>query len=225
MKIIKPGIMFIEEIDGDYILRKIEKMGRICYQSEPKGEPEKFVGNLVKRGHDSVLEHVQLSFIVTTDRGVLAEWTRHRIASYSVESTRYCNYKGDDIEFIEPIEMKDNDQLYALWVNACQNVEERYNDMINAGAKPQEARSVLDMSLRTMMGISMNLRSLRNFFRLRCDKAAHPHIKELAIPLLLFFKERIPVVFDDIGYDEEFYEKYMKGSYKEYIIYDKENFI
>ena len=226
MKVIKPSITFDTAVDGKAILSKLERCARTCYQSHEKanGTPEKLIGSVIKRGHTSVLEHVQLTFYVVTDRGVSHEWVRHRIASYSQESTRYVKY-GDGMEFIEPIELSPTDDGYLIWKYACANSAINYSKMIDLGYIPQVARSVLNNSLKTEMCISMNLRSLRNFLDLRCDKAAHPHIKQIAIPLLLYLKEQIPVVFDDIEYDKEFYDRYLSDNrWREYV-YNKDDVV
>jgi len=211
MKVITPSIQFIHELDGPKIIKELEMAARTCYQSASKGDPRKLVSNIIKNGHTSVLEHIQIPFVVITDRGVLAEWTRHRIASYSVESTRYVKY--NDVEFILPIECTDETKMSLNdWTYACQYSEEIYGKMIQAGAKPQEARSVLNNSLKTTMRVSMNLRSLRNFLTLRCAPGAHPHIKQLTIPMLLYLQKKIPIVFDDIEYDQVFYATYLSDN-------------
>lgn len=146
------------------------------------------------------------------------EWVRHRIASYSQESTRYVKYDNGNMEFIEPIELIGK-KGYDSWKRACMQSEGAYIQMMELGHKAQEARAVLNNSLKTQLVCTMNLRSLRNFLRLRCDKAAHPHIKQLAIPMLLHLQQQIPVVFDDIKYDESFYDSYLSDNrWREYII-------
>ena len=137
------------------------------------------------------------------------ELVRHRIASYSQESTRYVNYKNKGMQFIRPITIVDKPELFEIWKRSCEDSEKSYEEMINHGARPQEARDVLNNSLKTQIEMTMNLRSYRNFFTLRCAKGAHPHMKEIAIALLMFFKERIPVIFDDIEYDEDFWNQYV----------------
>lgn len=219
MKIIKPLIKFTEPIDGKAMLTKLENCARVCYQSESKNDnSEKFIANIIKRGHESVLEHVSITFNVITERSVSHEWVRHRIASYSQESTRYVKYDNDNMEFIEPIELVDTEG-YKFWKRACLQSENAYINMMKSGHKAQEARAVLNNSLKTQLCVTMNFRSLRNFLQLRCDKSAHPHIKQLAIPLLLYLQQKIPVVFDDIKYDEAFYNLYLADNkWKEYIV-------
>lgn len=222
MEIIMPSIRPVHEIDGLKILAELDSAARTCYKSEGKMTPEnlgKVVRNCIKSGHTSVLEHVQLSFIVTLDNGILREWTRHRIASYSVESTRYCNYGGGGMKFVAPIEFRIPSLEYVLWEKACEKSEEFYNHIIKAGRKPQDARGVLNFSVGCEMRFSANIRSLRNLLSLRCDKAAHAHMKEICIPLLLWLQEKVPILFDDIEYDKEFYDTYLANDiWRGYII-------
>ncbi len=109
MKIIKPSFIFEEEINGEEILKRIERYGRTCYKSEDKATPEsakEFIRTILKSGHESVIEHEKITVRVICDRGVTHEIMRHRVASYSQESTRYCNYTkgkfGSEITVIEP---------------------------------------------------------------------------------------------------------------------------
>ena len=205
MKIISPSFEVLDEIDGIAILQKIEAAGRTCYKSENKITPDsakKFVASIIKNGHESVIEHEKISVRIICDRGVTHEIVRHRIASYSQESTRYCNYSddkfGNELTFILPSFWEKEPERLSIWVNATQSAEKSYLELISFGASPQEARSVLPNSLKTEIVVTMNLREWRHFLKLRTGKAAHPQIREVAIPILLYFKEKIPVVFDDI---------------------------
>lgn len=203
-----------KEPDGKVILSHVARMGRICYQSEGETSDEVFVRNLIKRGHESVLEHAKISVIVRCDRGVTHELVRHRIASYSQESTRYCNYSrekfGGEITYInlapglkfDPATSKLNeiqqDLILKEWLEACEDAERHYLRMLELGASPQIARSVLNNSTKTQIGITMNLREWRHFFRLRCAKDAHPQMRDLALTMLEKFYSAVPVVFDDL---------------------------
>lgn len=205
MRIVKAGYEILTPINGDNILKHIELCGRVCYKSEDKiteDSARKFAANIIKRGHESVLEHYDISARFICDRGVSHEIVRHRIASYSQESTRYCNYSSDKsedgIQFIIPFFWMSNPFKFGLWFNLMSASEEAYNALIESGATPQEARSVLPNSLKTELICTMNLREWRHFFKLRTAKAAHPQLREITIPLLTEFKEKIPVVFDDI---------------------------
>ena len=155
MRIIKPDVELITPLDGDTILKRIEQCGRVCYKSEDKITEDsavKFVQNIIKRGHEAVLEHCSFTLKFICDRGVSHEIVRHRIAAYCQESTRYCNYSkdgfGNEITVIEPCFLNKADPAYGHWYNACQKAEEEYFNMLTAGCSPQEARSVLPNSLR-----------------------------------------------------------------------------
>ena len=212
MKIIKPSVEFMEPVDGSEILRKIERIGRVCYKSEDKiteDSAERFIRGIIKRGHESVLEHVSLSVCVICDRGVTHEIVRHRIASYSQESTRYCNYTsgkfGGHITVIDPatgfgwdLDNEVDAKKWNIWYNAMEDADRHYNDMIEAGATAQEARSVLPNSLKTEIVMTMNLREWRHFFRLRCAKTAHPQMQEVADMICVELSKKCPVFFEDL---------------------------
>lgn len=206
MKIINPTFKFNEEINGEDIIKRLEKAGRVCYKSEDKianGSDVNFISNIIKRGHESVLEHEKITITITCDRGVSHEIVRHRIASYSQESTRYCNYTnekfGNELCFIKPCFWTESDPEYDLWKNQMLQIENTYNKLIVMGASPQEARSVLPNSLKTEIVVTMNIREWRHFFKLRISPAAHPQMREVALQVLHAFKEKIPVLFDDIN--------------------------
>lgn len=195
------------DINGEDILRKIERCGRVCYKSEDKieeGSAEKFVADLIKRGHEAVLEHASITVKFVVDRGVSHELVRHRLASYCQESTRYCNYSkdefGKEITFIIPEYLEYKSKAWNTWKENMKECEKAYFDLLDFGLSPQEARCVLPNSTRTEVIMTANLREWRLFFKLRTAKAAHPQMREVTRPLLDTLKELVPVVFDDITY-------------------------
>ena len=205
MRVVNASYEILTPFDGIDILKHIEACGRVCYKSEHKITEDsylKFVSHIVKRGHESVLEHVSLTVRFICDRGVSHEIVRHRLASYSQESTRYCNYAKDDfcgeITVIKPKFLKEHTQAWWVWFDGCKKAEKSYFDLLDIGLTPQEARSVLPNSLKTEVVMTANLREWRHFLRLRTSEAAHPQIREIAIPLLAELKRRIPAVFNDI---------------------------
>ena len=215
-----PQIMIVDRFCPKEIIKKIELAGRTCYQSKNETkDPNKFIQGLVKRGHTSVLEHASLSFRVKTDRGISHEWVRHRIASYSQESTRYCKY-GDDVVFIKHL----MPEVWDFQESVDKKCEKQYQRMLDDGLKPEIARQALNNNAKTEIYVTMNMRSLRNFFTLRCDSHAHPYMREIAIPFLLEMKDQLPALFEDIPYDEGFYEKYLKNFLDEHpiVIYNNE---
>lgn len=146
---------------------------------------------------------------VICDRGATHEIVRHRVASYSQESTRYCNYSKDKFQnqisvidlstgFSYDLDNPADSKKYQIWRGAMEASERYYFQMLEAGASPQEARSVLPNSLKTELVMTMNLREWRHFFRLRIDGGAHPQMRELAMLILEVFKEKLPVFFQDI---------------------------
>ena len=209
MKFVNAGYEIITPIDGETILKRIEQCGRVCYKSEDlitNESAKKFCENIIKRGHEAVLEHCSFTVKFIVDRGVSHEIVRHRIASYCQESTRYCNYSkdkfGNEITVIKPCFWDKSDSRYHSWMLAMDNAERLYFNLIEQGATPQEARSVLPNSLKTEAVMTANIREWRNFFKLRTSPSAHPQIREVAIPLLKELQTKIPVLFDDITVKE-----------------------
>lgn len=204
MRTIKPIAVIESHVDADYILKQIELAGRTAYKSEDKitnDSAKDFVKMILKRGHLSVIEHQSVSVRFICDRGVSHEIVRHRLASYTQESTRYCNYTkgkfGSEITVIEPCFWSQDDEKYKVWKQAIEQIESAYNKLIELGATPQEARSILPNSLKTEIVVTMNLREWRHFFTMRTSAAAHPQMREVAIPLLKEFQKQIPIIFDD----------------------------
>lgn len=179
-----PYIMPYEDFDASNILRKIEYAARTCYRSHDKiteDSAEQLIRNAIQRGHESILEHVQLTFKVVCSRDVLAQWTRHRIAAYSVESQRYCNYtknKFDGFTFIYP-ENITAEMAKEINQAVAEDVE-HYNNLINLGAKPEQARAVLPNCTKTEFIWSANIREIRHFIKLRTGAGAQPDIAVLA---------------------------------------------
>ena len=205
MKIVNASYHIETPIDGAEILKRIEKAGRTCYKSEDRITEESakvFVRKLIERGHESVLEHESITVRFICDRGISHEIVRHRLASYSQESTRYCNYSGDrfgsELTCIKPCFWEEWTLAYKQWSLAVAFAEKEYFSLLDCGCTPQQARSVLPNSIKTEVVMTANLREWRHFLKLRTAKAAHPQMRELTVPLLHELQERIPVVFDDI---------------------------
>lgn len=210
MKIVEPSVEILSEIDGQRILKHLERCGRVCYKSEGRiadGTAERFVRSVIRRGHESVLEHACVTVKFVCDRGVSHEIVRHRIASYSQESTRYCNYAddkfGEEITVVKPCFLQPGTDRWYLWEIGCRTSEKAYFTLLKRGATPQEARSVLPNSLKTEVVMTANLREWRHFFKLRTAKDAHPQMRQVACMLLKEMKRLIPVVFDDIEVEHE----------------------
>lgn len=199
MKIIKPSWEFTREPDGEDMLRQIEEAGRTCYKSEDRithDSARKFVVNAISIGHFSIIEHAVVSVRIICDRGVTHELVRHRLASYSQESTRYCNYGkskfSGEITCIEPtFKLNDRD------IVVLEMIEGHYLDRLEQGLTPQEARYFLPNGLKTEIVMTCNVREWRHVFELRTSPKAHPQIRELTEDMLKGFKKAIPVLFDD----------------------------
>ena len=219
MNVIESSFTILRIDDEESIVRLLETCARNCYKSEMSETIEEGLDfldrRIVQSGHHSVLEHINITVEIICDRGILAEITRHRIASFSVESTRYCDYSkgkhGKEITVIRPYfwEPEEHDciavrehkeRLKMCWLNSMRQAEASYMALLNNGASAQEARSVLPNSLKTDIIMSTNLRSWRNFFEQRTEPGAHPQMREIARPMLDEFKRRVPLIFDDIKY-------------------------
>lgn len=202
MKIIEQSVEIMTPLNGVEILKHIEKCGRVCYKSEDKITDEsaaRFIEGIISRGHEAVLEHYSITVKFITDRGVSHEIVRHRLASYCQESTRYCNYSkdkfGGELTFFYPL---DHNGFDSILNKIYQTVEKSYLQMLRDGATPEEARSILPNCLKTELVMTANLREWRHFLKLRTAKTAHPQIRKLAQMLLDAYREKIPVIFDDI---------------------------
>jgi len=223
MKLIRPSYEILTQLDPIQLLKNIEAAGRTCYKSEEKiteDSASKFVPMLLARGHESVLEHQSFSVKFICDRGVSHEIVRHRLASFSQESTRYCNYSnakfGNELTFIIPewittdqidlVKKTDGDFHRQLmpgtlhWYRLISKSEYSYNLLIKDGWKPEQARSVLPNSLKTEIVVTANIREWRTIFKQRTSKAAHPQMRELMCPLLDELKSMLPELFNDITY-------------------------
>ena len=146
MKIIKP-VVEIEKVDYNKMMKNLERACRTCYRSEDKITEESYktlLKNCINRGHESILEHEKITIRMTCDIGVYKDLTRHRIASFSIESTRYCNYGKDkfdnQIKFIEPVNIEKNTELYKEWQKSCEEIEKHYIKMAELGATPDQMR-------------------------------------------------------------------------------------
>ena len=221
MNILNAGYEILTSISEGGIeeLKHIEKIGRVCYKSEDRitedGESaKKFVKMLINKGHEAMIEHGTISVLFTVDRGVTHELVRHRIASFAQESTRYVNYSldrfGNEINVVDihdgikldkAMQNLSADSIQRIvneWYFAMYDAEKHYMRMLELGATPQIARSVLPNSTKASITVTANYREWRAFFKLRTPDTAHPQMREVTIPLLNDFKKLIPILFDDI---------------------------
>ena len=228
MKLVKPEAYLVDKLYGQRIMEKLEAAGRICYKSEAKGDPDGFIRKILARGHESVIEHETVSAKIVCDRGVSHEIVRHRVASYSQESTRYCDY-GDTgatkhVTFILPpwcpdIPLGEYDgmattTLYSqlrrlpgiepqmIWLFSMKASETAYQNLRSQGWQPQQARGVLPNDLKTELYMTANLREWRHIFRLRTAPGAHPQCRHIFQILLQEFQASIPALFSDFNETE-----------------------
>ena len=211
MLIVAPEVRVPASQLDESMMRRLERCARICYKSEDKMDDEynrNFLQRIVASGHESVIEHEKVTALFIIDRGISHELVRHRIGSYSQESTRYCNYSrdkfGSEISVINPFFYVEGSRAYKLWEESCLMAEKNYLELLQLGSSPQEARSLLPNCLKTEIAVTYNIREWRHFFQLRCSSAAHPQMRQVAIPLLLLFKDKFGALFDRIEYDSSF---------------------
>lgn len=209
MKIIAPSHELFHLPDGGYILKLIELAGRTCYKSEDRitvDSAKGLIKQVLDSGHHSVIEHINITVRFVCDRGVTHELVRHRLASYSQESTRYANYSkekfGREITVIKPLFWAEDSPEYSEWLSFMEQAEKAYMRLIDMGASPEQARAVLPNSLKTEIVMTCNIREWRHVFSLRCSPAAHPQMREIMLPLLKELVSKVPLLFDDI------YERY-----------------
>ena len=184
-------------------LRFLERCARTCYKSEDKMTDESYrriMDLIMTSKHESVIEHIGATVKFIVSRGFSHELVRHRVASFSQESTRYVNYgkKTAGITVVRPSVDNMLPHQYAKWLRAMENAEKSYLALLALEVKPQIARGVLPIDLKTEIVMTANIREWRHVFKLRCAKSAHPQMQEVMRPLLQEFAQAIPIIFDDL---------------------------
>lgn len=246
MKIVKPYAKVLYPELVKTALHDIEWAARISHRSEDAQKAdsaERFIRAVVlQHGDWSVVEHVTVSVDMLVDRGITHELVRHRLFSFTQESTRFVNYeKKMPPSFIYPqvgiqcdlclsgnspsisIEggthyFPDNGSTSARhcpydgsWLDAIQQVELSYKELLAKKWRPQEARSVFPNALASRIVVTGNLRNWRHFFLMRTTTEAHPQMREVTIPLLTEFQSLIPVLYEDITPGARQVENIAKG--------------
>lgn len=198
------GVTHFEQADGSPE-SLLEYAGRACYRSEPRGEPGKFIQARIREGHESIIEHASATFDISgISRACSHQLVRHRIASYSQESQRYVDMVSPD--FVVPPSVRDNVEALAVWHEFVGQVAEAYRRLRDLGLRKEDARFVLPNATATRIIVTMNFRSLRHLFAVRCDKAAQWEIRELALEMLRQIHGLAPSAFDDL------YERFLGGA-------------
>jgi thymidylate synthase (FAD) len=225
--LIHPSTNIESEFDGNEILRKLEVFCRVCYKSEDRitlESSKKLIEHIIQRGHMSPLEHYSISVRFIVDRGISHELVRHRMCSFSQESTRYVNYEKRGLIFIIPcwfelqpcsvnnnnlqfcnttysvnIEDTINDEALQQFLYALNYSSSAYYDLMSKhNLSPEKARVVLPNALKTELIMTANLREWLHVFELRTHRAAHPQMRQVMVPLLKEFQSKIPIIFDSI---------------------------
>jgi thymidylate synthase (FAD) len=206
MKIVEPKVEFITATPN--IGQVIELGARNCYKSEDKigeGSDERLFNQIVKQHHhDSVVEHGSITIRIVTDRAMLAQITRHRHFSFSVESQRYCNYTkdkfGGDVQFIKPYDIVLGSESWRTWKQACTISEGAYITLLEQKVKPETARSVLNNSCKTEIVMTGNVRSWRQFIQLRSAGHAQKDVQHLTqLVYQSFMDNGVPAyLFEDV---------------------------
>ncbi len=198
------NIMEFTHATGVGLLRKIEFNARVSHRSElarTSDSWDRFLRTVVMdRGDWSVVEHASATVDTVVDRGITHEWVRHRLLTFTQESTRFVNYeKKMPPSFIYPD--PDNWEGYiddAEWCETITTAERVYKSKLKAGWPPQKARSVFPNALASRILTTGNLRNWRHFLLMRTTKEAHPQMRQVTIPLLQEFQAKIPILFEDI---------------------------
>ena len=155
--------------------------------------------------HESVIEHCSATVIFTTSRGITHELVRHRLCSFTQESSRYCDYNkgkfGGEISVIErrfdvPHRLAVKRQPEDIWYDAMQAAERYYKELRDYGIPPEIARDVLNNATKADIAVTANFREWNHVFEQRDFSKAHPDMRALMTPLHLEFQKRIPIVFD-----------------------------
>ena len=193
MKVLKNKVELIDNKDYETMVRKIEAAARSCYRSKMSKDlkgAEQFLYNLMKIGHESIIEHESLTFKIRTDRACANQIVRHRLASYSQESTRYVDLGGFNIVLDQSYS---EDEMLAIRF-LCEEIQGLYNHFDTR----DKARCVLPLCTETNLTMTMNLREIRHFLKLRLDSHAHASIREVANEILVIMNERYPIFVKDI---------------------------
>ena len=182
--------------DGGSPEALLEHAGRTCYRSAAIGAPGKFLRSRVREGHESIIEHASVTFEISgISRACSHQLVRHRIASYSQESQRYVDMSAP--EFVVPPSVGDDPEAMVVWDEFVASVGDAYRRLRKLGVRKEDARFVLPNAAATRIIVTMNFRSLRHFFSVRCERAAQWEIRELALEMLRQVYALAPSVFED----------------------------
>lgn len=181
----------------------IEYAGRICYRSTDRmGRTPHFIEARVREGHESIIEHASFTFLVEgISRACSHQLVRHRLASYSQESQRYCELEADGA-LVMPPAVQEDPEARAIWQRAVESLEEAYRALRERNIRKEDSRFLLPSAAATRIVVTMNARELRHFFSVRLHPAAQWEIRTLARNMLRLVYPLAPSVFGDL------YERY-----------------
>lgn len=212
MRILRHEVLqfYLSHPTEEMAVQHLAMCARVAYRSEDKSgyaaDRALLRRLLFDVKHESVFEHVSATALLQTDRGISHEIVRHRLAAYTQESTRYCNYSkrrfDREISVVQPADIIEGTPAYAQWYIACEAAETFYHQLTDDGCSPQMARSVLPTCLATRIAMTANLREWRHILKLRTGQVAgskpHPDIVNLMTQVLLRFKMNWGVFFEDM---------------------------
>lgn len=208
VKVVEPSMEIWTPLDNNYIMRFLERCARNCYKSEGMindDSAERMIRKLIELKHDAMLEHYSITVKMTCDLGCYKDITRHRHASFAIESTRWCNYAkdkfGSEISVVRPINMEVGSDIYNAWLKNCEDMEKSYLDVMSKGGTVDQGRMILNQSTKADVIMTCNIREWRHVLRLRCEKSVHPTVQNIMRMILIEFKKHLPVLFEDIHPD------------------------
>jgi thymidylate synthase (FAD) len=183
---------------------------RLCYSSTTideipqkfdKEKIEKLLFKVISSKHNSVLEHATFTFGVEgVSRVLLAQLTRHRIVSFSVQSQRYVKFENN-LDFVVPESIKNNINLFKKYNDFLSSSEKLYKEFLKENIPAEDARFILPNASTTKIIFTMNARELRHFFSLRTCNRAQWEIREMACRMLQLVKKEAPLLFNNAGPD------------------------
>jgi thymidylate synthase (FAD) len=176
----------------------LEHAGRVCYRSEPRGNPGRFLMARVREGHESLIEHASATFEISgISRACTHQLVRHRIASYSQESQRYVDLSNPD--YVIPPSVAADSEALEVWNQATAGMAEAYGKLRDKGIFKEDARFLLPNATATRIVVTMNFRAWRHFIKERgLNRAAQWEIREVANRILDILHEQAPSVFEDL---------------------------
>lgn len=209
MKIVKASVTPVTRVDGEDALLTIQQVAKTCYKTHKNTDNMtsaiRIAKQLLASGHHSMFEFYNITMRYMSNIAAYKDLRTHRISTFAVESTRWCNYSkgkfGNEIAFLDPVEIPHDTPHYEVWLNGCKMAEQNYMRMCKLGATPDQASLLLPQSTAAEFCVTANLHSWRHILALRAVGTTgqpRPCVKEIMIPTLRLFAEKIPVVFDDL---------------------------